>query len=793
MQNARCQQAGITGDPATAGKKGGVMLLFLSKHRRTYVRYTLLGVAIVLAFALVQMFMFLHASTPRHFIIPVLLGAVIGLLLSTLIALRQEVLVSQKIFRAVADLAQEFIYVRRVDGAYEYVSPSCLEVTGYRQEDFYAVPHLMNRLIAEEDRAVWDRHVHQMHEHGKPERLRVRIRTRAGDLRWLEHVCSDVRDEKGNILGVRSMNLDVTERIRQEQELTIAATAFDTQEGIVITDASARIVRVNRAFCEISGYAPGEAIGNTPAIFKSGRHDKAFYEALWAALLAEGRWEGELWDRRKNGEIYPKHLTITAVKGEHGKVSNYVGVFSDISARKAAEDEIERLAYHDPLTLLPNRRLLVDRLNQAMAASERDDSYGAVLFIDLDHFKELNDTQGHDAGDKLLIEVAQRLLSCVRTGDTVARVGGDEFVVMLANLFDAEIDVVPRAESVASKVLGVLGQPCLLNDRQYQSTASIGVTLFHGRQQSADDLLMHSDVALHQAKSSGRGTLRFFDPSMQQELESRTRLKSDLRGALREKQFRLHFQPQVDAHGRCLAAETLLRWQHPQRGSMPPNDFIPFAEEAGLIDMIDFWVMREACNQLRSWSAQDEFAGICLAVNVSASAFMRPDFVEDVLAILKEKGVDPRQLKLELTETSLVQNLDEAIGKISRLRSEGVGFSLDDFGTGYSSLSYLRQLPIGQLKIDRAFVRNLDERSNDAVIARTIIGMAKNLGLDVVAEGVETQAQFELLSSFGCPMYQGFLFSRPLALGDFEYWLRENRAGREAPGRRAAEMALAGQ
>ncbi len=604
----------------------------------------------------------------------------------------------------------------------------------------------MSKLVLDEDRGDWDRHVHQMHEHGKPERLRLRIRTRNGEIRWLEHVCSDVRDERGNILGVRSTNLDITERVQKEQQLAIAATAFETHEGILVTDSETRILRVNKAFSDISGYAAEEVIGRTPAMFKSGRHDKAFYQELWRVLLAQGWWEGELQDMRKNGEIYPKHLTITVVKNNEGKITNYVGVFSDITLRKAAEEEINRLAYYDPLTMLPNRRLLIDRLHQAMVASERNRTYGAVLFIDMDNFKELNDTQGHEVGDKLLVEVAHRLLDCVRAGDTVARLGGDEFVVMLANLFDTDLDVVPRVESVATKVLAALNQPYLLNGQQYLGTASIGVALFHGTQKSVDELLKHSDVALYQAKSSGRATLRFFDPSMQQALEERARLRADLRNALQEKQFQLYFQAQVDAAGRCLGAEVLLRWQHPERGLVPPNAFIPFAEEYGLIAGIDFWVLEEACRQLALWRAQDRLGRLPLAVNVSAAAFMREDFVEEVLSLLKRHGVEPGLLKLELTETSLVDGVDEAIGKISRLKAAGVRFSLDDFGIGYSSLSYLRQLPISQLKIDRAFVRNVATEAGDAVIARTIVGMVQNLGLGVVAEGVETRQQLERLA-----------------------------------------------
>jgi diguanylate cyclase (GGDEF)-like protein/PAS domain S-box-containing protein len=744
------------------------ILPFLLRHRRIYLRYTLLGLVIVLSFASFQLFFIMSEHRPRYFIVPVVLGTFIGFLLSTLVALRNEIANGQRIFRAVADLAQEFIYVRNLDGSYEYVSPSCITVTGYHKEAFYSQPHLMNDLIVEDDVPLWSKHVHRMHEHGVPERLLIRIKSKQGDLRWLEHICSDVRDVQGKMLGVRSTNLDVTDRILREQQLSVAAIAFETHDAILITDADNKIMRANNAFTEITGYEADEVVGKTPALLKSGKHAPDFYAEMWATIGREGHWDGELLDRRKNGVIYPKHLTITAVKNELGQVTNYVGIFSDITERKEAEAEINRLAYYDTLTSLPNRRLLIDRLQLAMAASDRNNSYGAVLFIDLDNFKDLNDTQGHDVGDQLLVEVAHRLLGCVRTGDTVARLGGDEFVVMLANLFDTELDLVPRAESVASKVLSSLNLPYLLNGQPHHGTASIGVALFHGSQKSVDELLKHSDVALYQAKNSGRATLRFFDPSMQLALEERAKLNKELHLALSESQFELYFQPQVDAQGQCLGAEVLLRWQHPERGLLMPNEFIPYAEESGLIADIDFWVLAEACKRLNRWQDKPGATPLLLAVNVSAAAFMRTDFVDDVLSIINRCGVEPGMLKLELTETSLVDGVDEAIGKISRLKAAGVRFSLDDFGTGYSSLAYLRQLPISQLKIDRAFVRNVVSDAGDAVIAKTIIGMAQNLGLEVVAEGVETKEQLDLLVSFGCGIFQGYFFSRPVTFWDFE-------------------------
>jgi diguanylate cyclase (GGDEF)-like protein/PAS domain S-box-containing protein len=720
------------------------------------------------------------APAPRLFVVPLLLGLLIGLLLSTLLALRQEMQETQRKFRAVADLAQEFVYIRRVDGSYEYVSPSCKALTGYGPEEFYARPSFMTTLVHPADQERWNRHVHQMDHHGNAEKLLVRIVTKGGEERWIQHLCSDMRDERGEILGVRSANLDITESVLHERELALAAVAFETHEPILITDRAARILRVNRAFCEVTGFTAEEVIGKTPAILKSGYHEAEFYAAMWRTLVAEGSWSGELWDRRKNGEIYPKFLTITAVRGVDGEVEHYVGTFSDISKRKAAEEEINRLAYFDPLTGLPNRRLLIDRLHQAMSAGERQASHGALLLIDLDHFKTLNDTRGHEVGDQLLIEVAQRLQSSIRTEDTVARLGGDEFVVMLENLGAEAAEAAAQSEAVAEKLLRALNQPFHLKGRYYENSSSIGATLFRGMAESVDDLLRHADVALYRAKEGGRAMARFFDPTMQEMLDARAALEADLRAALAQRQFSLHYQGQFDAAGRLLGAEVLLRWQHPERGLVPPGKFVPYAEECRLIVPIGRWVMQEACRQLHAWRDDPVASRLQLAVNVSALQFLDAGFVEDTLRLVRAHDIGPRRLKIELTESALIGSIDEAIAKMQTLKAAGIEFSLDDFGTGYSSLAYLQRLPLDQLKIDRSFVDAIASDSG-AAIAQTIIGMGCNLGLDVIAEGVETAAQFEFLKRHGCHAYQGYLFARPQPADAFERILQDAAAAAVLP------------
>jgi diguanylate cyclase (GGDEF)-like protein/PAS domain S-box-containing protein len=561
---------------------------------------------------------------------------------------------------------------------------------------------------------------------------------------------------------------DISQRKRSEANLRVAATAFESQEGMIITDADQRILRINRACSEITGYSPEEAVGQTPRMFSSGKHDAAFYREMWASIQGSGAWKGELWNRRKNGEVYPEWFSISAVKGDDGKVTNYVASFIDISQRKSAEDEIKHLAFYDPLTGLPNRRLLLDRLRHALAASARNETVGALLFIDLDNFKTLNDTLGHDKGDLLLESVSRRLIASVREHDTVARLGGDEFVVMLENLSEDPKDAAGEAGLVGEKILLAIDEPHHLAGLTHHSTASIGIALFAQQTDTVDELLRRADLAMYQAKAAGRNTLRFFDPEMQASVTARATLDNELRIAVDAGQFLLHYQAQVADDGRLTGAEVLIRWQHPERGMTFPGSFIPEAEETGLILPIGNWVLQTACTQLAIWAKQPKMAQLTLAVNVSALQFRHADFVQQVLAALEHTGANPKKLKLELTESLLVNDVEDIIAKMSALKARGVCFSLDDFGTGYSSLSYLKRLPLDQLKIDQSFVRDILIDPNDAVIAKTIIALADSLGLTVIAEGVETEAQRDFLARQGCLAYQGYLFSHPLALTAFE-------------------------
>ena len=571
---------------------------------------------------------------------------------------------------------------------------------------------------------------------------------------------------------------DISARKNAEQQTRIAATVFESQEGMIVTNADNIILRVNQAFTDITGYSAEEAIGKRPSMLKSGRHDADFYVRLWEQLKGAGSWQGELWNRRKGGEPYPQWLTITVVKDKNARVSHYVATMTDITQRKLAESEINALAFYDPLTGLPNRRLMLDRLRQALTGSDRSRRHGALMMMDLDNFKILNDTQGHDVGDQLLVEVSKRIQAGVREGDTVARLGGDEFVVILEGLDRAGFAAM-QAEAVGVKIQALINEPYELTLSSHAGkcihhcSVSIGITLFHDQQTPTEELMKRADTAMYKAKSAGRNALRFFDPEMQAAVSSRAALESQLRSAIKHQEFAVYYQPQVDGARNVVGAEALIRWLHPDRGVVLPGEFIPLAEDTSLILPLGDWILEAACQQLKIWSLRPETAQLSIAVNVSARQFRQVDFVERVLGFMDRWNTPAGRLKLELTESMLLDNTAEIIAKMGLLKSRGISFSLDDFGTGYSSLSYLKQLPIDQLKIDQSFVHDALNDPNAATIACSIIALAHSLGLMVIAEGVETQEQRDFLARNGCDHCQGYLFGKPLALPEFEAQLHQ--------------------
>lgn len=595
-----------------------------------------------------------------------------------------------------------------------------------------------------------------------------RLRMADGRVKWVREHCSSDFDPTGKPLRSVGAVQDITQQKLAEDELRIAAATFETHEAIMITDADARILRVNQAFEETTGYTVDEVRGRNPRMLSSGRQDQMFYAEMWRHLKEEGAWTGEMWDRRKDGELYPKWLTITAVRNDAGETSEYVAIFSDITERKQAEEEIRNLAFYDALTRLPNRRLLLDRLQLALTVSARSQSYGAILFLDMDRFKVLNDTLGHDYGDLMLVEVAERIRHCVREVDTVARLGGDEFVVLLESVSDEADDASRRVALVGEKIREALAQPYRLKESVHHSSPSIGVSLFRGNLEPVEVLLKQADLAMYQAKEAGRNAVRFFDPAMQQAVEMRACLEADLRNAAGRGELYLYYQMQVDNAFRPRGAEALLRWQHPQRGLVSPAQFIPIAEESSQILEIGNWVLDSACAQLARWRNYRITRDLSIAVNVSSAQFRQHDFVERIADRLRGHGIEPSRLKLELTESIVLADVADVIAKMQALRELGVALSLDDFGTGYSSLSYLKQLPLNQIKIDQSFVRGIGSDRSDELMVRTIIDLAQNFGLEVVAEGVETEAQRQFLKQHGCPVYQGYLFSRPVPIAELE-------------------------
>jgi diguanylate cyclase (GGDEF)-like protein/PAS domain S-box-containing protein len=565
------------------------------------------------------------------------------------------------------------------------------------------------------------------------------------------------RDGQG--IGAVVSFIDIGERRQSEQRLRQAAAVYEnTLEGVMITDAEARIIAVNPAFSAISGYSEAEALGKSPSILKSGRHDSEFFAAMWQTILATGSWEGEIWNRHKNGQIVPTWLSISSVRDARGEVVNYVSVFSDISRIKQTEAKLEEMAHYDLLTGLPNRLLFQSRLTHALDVAKRWQSHVAVLFFDLDRFKTINDSLGHPIGDELLSAVAHRLFGRLREEDTLARLGGDEFVILLEHIIDPS-----EAEIVAKDVLRLLADPFQLSSgHEVFISASIGISLYPEDGDDATQLVKNADAAMYEAKEAGRNGYRFYTRMLSRDASDRLLLENHLRRAIERDELVLHYQPQLAiADQRVIGVEALVRWQHPDSGLISPDRFIPIAEECGLIVPLGEWVLREACRQARRWQSMG-VPPLIMAVNVSTRQFRQRDLAERVQIILEETGLAPDLLELEITESVMMEEGGRTRDVLQVLKSMGIKVAMDDFGTGYSSLSSLKHFAIDKLKIDRSFIHELEADSSDREITATIIAMARSLKLEVLAEGVENQAQLAFLRLHGCHAFQGYLYSRPL-------------------------------
>ena len=554
-------------------------------------------------------------------------------------------------------------------------------------------------------------------------------------------------------------------RIEQDHEnLKIAAVAFETETGMVVTDAQQRILQVNRAFTRITGYSKEEAIGRSPKLLQSGRHPNSFYLAMWDSLQSRKYWEGEIWNRNKCGDVYPERLTIQAILNDHGETAYYVGSFIDLSDLKKAEAKVEYLGLYDPLTGLANRKLFINQVQSVIQyqSNSENSSYAAIYCFDLDNLRLINESFGHALGDILLVEVSQRLRQFFGDRGCIARLDSDLFAVLQITSDTAFDDATLAVEQYAEQMLKKINNPYQLEDKQIVTFSKAGLALFKSPAQSAEEILHQAESALYQVKQSFDSRIGFFDPAAENLARDYLEIQEAMVNSLADGHFELYYQLQCDSNASVLGAEALLRWNHPEKGLIPPNQFIPIAERSRLILPLGAWVLREACMQLALWQQNKKTSSWTVAVNVSALQFQQGDFIDQVLHCIHSSGIDPKGLKLELTEALMISDFEVTVQKMRRLNEVGVQISLDDFGTGYSSLRYLRDLPIDQIKIDRAFVRNLENNASDLAIIEVIIGLGKVFKMEIIAEGVETQEQLEILVNLGCNNFQGYLFGRPM-------------------------------
>lgn len=681
---------------------------------------------------------------------------------------QQAVIASEKELSRILDHIQETYFRTDAEGRLLRISRAVIDLLGWKPEE------VLGSRIADHywDPAEQDSFLRALAAAGgRLAGYQAAMRHRDGHVVWVSTNAQWVRDAQEAIVGVEGTACDVSEQRRQQEALRLAAQVFENSgEAIMITDAERRILSVNRAYTRTTGYRADEVIGQLQDLLASGHHDEAFLRQMSAILDQTGYWQGEIWSRRKDGEAFPEWLSITAVRDGAGHVTHYLTIFSDISERKAFEARIQFLAQHDPLTHLPNRLLFLDRLEQAIAHAERNQAKVALLLVDLDRFKTVNDSLGHPFGDRLLCDVGLRLKHCVRETDTISRQDGDEFLIVLTDLRDSE--AVPR---VVEKIMESLATPFQVSGHEVMLTCSIGMAMFPDDGRDFDSLLKKADTAMYSAKEAGRNTFRYFAEKMNVDTMERLELQTRLRRALDRGEFVLHYQPLVELQsGSIVGAEALVRWQCPERGLVPPGCFIPLAEDCGLIVPLGEWVLEEACRELARWHADGDHH-LSMAVNLSAIQFRRGNVEESVIRALEKSGASASELELELTESILLHDTEQVLGTVRQLKALGIKLSIDDFGTGYSSLAYLKRFAVDKLKIDQSFVRDLPTDRDDAAIVQAVIQMARSLDLAVLAEGAETEEIASQLLALRCDLVQGYHFGRPMPAADFRRWIAEWR------------------
>lgn len=659
-----------------------------------------------------------------------------------------------QLYSRVFQCSSEGIMVTNTKGRILTVNPAFVNITGYSQDEVIGQrPNLLKSGLHPPDFYIymWA----DIHEKGSWQG-EIRNRKKNGEifLEWLR--INAVKNDSGEITHYVGIFTDISEIKQSEENLRLYERVLNSSsEGIMITDTKGIILTVNPAFEQITGYSKDYATGKTPKILHSSHHDQEFYIHMWTAIHEFGSWEGEIWNRKKTGEVYPERLTINAVKDHEGKITNYVGIFNDISEKKQFEDNLHQLAHYDSLTGLPNRFLFHHRLSEAIEKARRHNKIVALLFLDLDRFKIINDTQGHLVGDQILKSVGEKLVNAIRHSDTVARMGGDEFTIVLTDLLHIE-DV----DTVALKIIESMQLPIVFEDQHYFVSPSIGISIYPDDGQDIETLIQMADAAMYSAKEQGN-TYRYYTRDIHASISSKMELENGLRYALERSDFVLHYQKQVDIRTEQMSGlEALIRWNHPNKGLISPVEFIPLAEETGLIIPIGEWVLRSVSQQCIEWQRLG-YPPVKIAVNVSVRQFQDPRFIKTIATILQESNLDPRYLELEITESVSMYSIQSVLKKLAELKKLGVRVVIDDFGTGYSSLGYLKRFPIDTIKIDRSFIKNIHLDPQNKVIVKSIVNLAHGLGLTVTAEGVEKQDELQIVKELGCDHIQGYIFSKP--------------------------------